>query len=66
VLSDKDKKMTLEELRVLLANGYNYSQADATNEELTKSDRDFQAGRASAFLQVLGQLNKILSEKVGA
>jgi hypothetical protein len=52
----------INELRNAVMNGHNYASADATNEDLDKSNRDFQSGRASAFLQVLGHLNKIVRE----
>ncbi len=58
--------MTLEELRQVLAEGYNYSAERAADIDLTIDQRTYQAGRASALIQVLGQLDKIISEKVGA
>ena len=60
------KTMTIEELRETLAEGFNYSSKMAADKDLPMEQRTYQAGRASALIQVLGHLLDVTSEKVGA
>jgi hypothetical protein len=59
-------KVTLEELRETIADGFNYSSKMAADESLKIEYRTYQAGRAGALMQVLGHLLDVTSEKVGA
>lgn len=58
--------MTLEELRETLAEGFNYSSKMAADKDLPIEQRNYQAGRAGALMQVLGHLLEVTNEKAGA
>ena len=58
--------MTIEQLRETLAEGFNYSCKMAADESLTIHQRNYQAGRAGALMQVLGHLLEITSETANA